>query len=94
MPRKAVVADQCRSYAPRAEHASTDDRFDAWHVPVQGVHVAQGGGGRRSVPRVIGTADGSRKLMAISGAVRGGWINILITDLATVRALLDEYVPN
>ncbi|MFL4477387.1 hypothetical protein ACIPUB_03795 [Paeniglutamicibacter sp. ORCA_105] len=32
--------------------------------------------------------------MAISGAVRGGWINILITDLAMVRALLDEYVPN
>lgn len=46
----------------------------------------------RSVPRIIGIAGGSRKLKAISGAVRGGWINILITDLGTARAMLSETV--
>jgi DNA-binding transcriptional regulator LsrR (DeoR family) len=35
-------------------------------------------------------AGGARKFAAIRGAVRGGWINILITDRATaVRLLLD-----
>ncbi|MFL4475059.1 sugar-binding domain-containing protein [Paeniglutamicibacter sp. MACA_103] len=42
----------------------------------------------------MGIAGGSLKFKAISGAVRGGWINILITDLATNRALLDKDVPN
>lgn len=47
----------------------------------------------RAVPRVIGIAGGARKLKAIRGAVRGGWITVLITDLATARALLDEPAP-
>lgn len=44
----------------------------------------------RKVPRVIGIAGGARKLKAIRGAVLGGWINILITDLDTARALLER----
>ena len=42
---------------------------------------------------MIGIAGGARKLRAIRGAVRGGWINVLITDLATARALLEEPAP-
>lgn len=44
----------------------------------------------RAVPRVIGVAGGARKLKAIRGAMRGGWINILITDLITAQRLLSE----
>ncbi|WP_309066071.1 sugar-binding transcriptional regulator [Microbacterium sp.] len=47
----------------------------------------------RAVPRVIGIAGGPRKLKAIRGAVLGGWINTLITDLATARALLADDDP-
>jgi DNA-binding transcriptional regulator LsrR (DeoR family) len=41
----------------------------------------------RSVPRSIGIAGGQRKYHAILGALRGGWINVLITDRATAEQL-------
>ena len=44
----------------------------------------------RRVSRVVGVAGGSRKVRAILGALRGRWINVLITDCDTARALLDE----
>jgi DNA-binding transcriptional regulator LsrR (DeoR family) len=39
------------------------------------------------VGRVIGVAGGSRKYAAILGALRGHWINILITDHFTAKRL-------
>jgi DNA-binding transcriptional regulator LsrR (DeoR family) len=42
----------------------------------------------KAVPRRIGVAGGAEKLTAIAGAVKGGWINILITDLETAQHLL------
>lgn len=44
----------------------------------------------RAVPRVIAVAGGARKLKAIRGAVLGGWVNILITDLNTAQSLLED----
>ena len=44
----------------------------------------------RRVPRVVGIAGGSRKLRAILAALRGNWINVLITDSETARVLLKE----
>lgn len=41
------------------------------------------------VPRRIGVAGGSGKHSAIRAAVLGGWVNVLVTDVATARALLD-----
>ena len=43
----------------------------------------------RRVPRRIGVAGGSRKWGAVAAAVRGGWVNVLVTDYATARHLLD-----
>ncbi len=43
----------------------------------------------RAVPRKIGIAGGERKLEAIRGAASGGWIDVLITDLATACRLVD-----
>ncbi len=40
--------------------------------------------------RSVGVAGGERKYQAIRGAVRGGWINVLITDVATAERLLFE----
>jgi DNA-binding transcriptional regulator LsrR (DeoR family) len=40
-----------------------------------------------AVPRRIGVAGGARKFSAIRAALLGGWVNILITDLAMAQRL-------
>ncbi|GAB2621518.1 DNA-binding transcriptional regulator [Paractinoplanes abujensis] len=40
------------------------------------------------VPRRVAVAGGLRKSNAIRAAVRGGWVNVLITDLQVARSLL------
>lgn len=45
----------------------------------------------KAVPRRIGVAGGSEKLTAIAAAVKGGWINTLITDLNTAQYLLQDH---
>jgi len=42
----------------------------------------------KAVGRCIAVAGGARKAAAIRAALRGGWVNTLITDLATAEALL------
>jgi DNA-binding transcriptional regulator LsrR (DeoR family) len=42
----------------------------------------------RRVGRSVGVAGGPRKTAAIRGALRGGWINCLITDVRTAERLL------
>lgn len=44
----------------------------------------------RAVGRRLGVAGGLDKVAAIRGAVRGGWINTLITDVEVARSLLSE----
>jgi len=44
----------------------------------------------KEVDRAIGIAGGSRKFAAIRGALRGGLINILITDSCTAGRLIKE----
>src|SRR5262249_52948885 len=44
----------------------------------------------RKAHRVVGVAGGRRKLRAILAALRGGWINVLITDQRTAASLLGE----
>ncbi len=42
----------------------------------------------RSIEHVIGVAGGPKKVRAVRGALRAGFINSLITDMATARAVL------
>jgi DNA-binding transcriptional regulator LsrR (DeoR family) len=42
----------------------------------------------RRVDRSIGVAGGERKFSAIQGAIRGGWVNVLVTDHQTARRLV------
>ena len=44
----------------------------------------------RRVPRRVAVAGGGRKYSAILAALRGGWVNVLITDLGTARRLVDD----
>jgi DNA-binding transcriptional regulator LsrR (DeoR family) len=41
----------------------------------------------KSIPMVVGIACGKRKRQAILGALRGGWIKVLITDQFTAESL-------
>jgi DNA-binding transcriptional regulator LsrR (DeoR family) len=41
----------------------------------------------KQVPRRVGVAGGSSKYRAIRAALRGGWVNVLVTDLDTARGL-------
>jgi DNA-binding transcriptional regulator LsrR (DeoR family) len=66
--------------------------FDTWgnHIPttfesrVLSIQLAE----FFKIPRRIGIANGVHKVSAIKGAMQGGWINVLITDLTTARAIL------
>lgn len=42
------------------------------------------------VNRAVGVAGGSRKYIGILGALRGGWINLLVTDHFTAERLAKE----
>jgi DNA-binding transcriptional regulator LsrR (DeoR family) len=42
------------------------------------------------VARSVGVAGGKRKFAAVLGALRGRWINVLITDRRMAERLLKE----
>ena len=52
----------------------------AWSASTRNVY--------RRIPRRIGLAGGERKHAAIRAAIAGYWVNVLVTDLSTARALL------
>ena len=44
----------------------------------------------KKAKRVVGIAGGVRKIPAILAALRGGWINVLLTDRLTAEKLLSD----
>lgn len=80
--RAKVVGDICLRF------------FDEWGQPVPstldervlGITAAQ----LRRVSRRVAAAGGQRKYAAIRAALRGGWLNVLITDLGVARRLVEE----
>ncbi len=80
-----AVGDVClRYYDANGEFVETE--LDGRVVGISGADL-------RGVPRKIGIAGGARKFEAIRGAARGGWIDVLITDVATARRLIAEPRP-
>jgi len=43
----------------------------------------------RAIPNVVGVAGGMKKLAAIRGALRGGYLDVLVTNEEVARALLE-----
>ncbi|MNR58489.1 Deoxyribonucleoside regulator [compost metagenome] len=43
----------------------------------------------RRIPNVIATASGMDKVPAICSVLRGKWVNVLVTDMATAKAVLE-----
>jgi DNA-binding transcriptional regulator LsrR (DeoR family) len=46
----------------------------------------------QAIPRRVGVAGGERKHDAILGALRGGWLNVLVTDVDTAARLAEAPV--
>jgi DNA-binding transcriptional regulator LsrR (DeoR family) len=67
--------------------------FDARGRPVKGAHdervIGMGLEGVRQVQRSVAVCGGKRKFAAILGAVRGKWINTLVTDQQTAARLVN-----
>ena len=85
LTRLGAVGDICFRY------------FDAQGVPIKsplmqrviGIEPAT----LKSVERVVGVAGGKKKYQAILGALRGGWVDVLITDRRTAEMLVAEGEP-
>jgi DNA-binding transcriptional regulator LsrR (DeoR family) len=80
--RRGAVGDVCLRFFDAAGRpvASEVDRR------VIGITLEQ----LRAVDRSVGVAGGERKYAAIRGAVRGAWVNVLVTDHLTAARLVDE----
>ena len=73
-----AVGDVClRFFNDSGAHVRTlDDRV-----------VGIGAAALRAVPRRVGVAGGLRKVSAIEAALRGGWVNVLVTDYEVATRL-------
>jgi DNA-binding transcriptional regulator LsrR (DeoR family) len=84
--------DVLRSYGAVGDVVLKFVDIDGNHVSsdldsrVVGINVAA----FRAVPRRVGVAGGPEKFDAIRAMLRGGWINVLITDEVTAHGLLDD----
>ncbi|MFJ8751980.1 sugar-binding transcriptional regulator [Streptomyces sp. NPDC102441] len=75
-----AVGDVCARYFD-AEGEPVDAPFNDRLIAIEPDDL-------RAVERRIGVAGGKDKVEAIRGAVRGGWVNILITDADVARDVL------
>jgi DNA-binding transcriptional regulator LsrR (DeoR family) len=82
LSRLGAVGDICFRY------------FDSQGVPIKSALMQRVIGidptMLRAVGRVIGIAGGKRKLQAILAALRGDWIDVLISDRRTAEGLITE----
>lgn len=78
---KNAIGDICLQYFNAQGQSIATPLADR----VIGIKLAQ----LKRVKHVIGIAGGKRKVEAIRGALNGRWINILITDRATAKAVLE-----
>lgn len=77
-----AVGDICMRFFDGAGNPITNSTSDK----VIGIELEQ----LRKVRRCVGVAGGARKVAAIRGAMRGGYINVLVTDINTAKALLES----
>jgi DNA-binding transcriptional regulator LsrR (DeoR family) len=79
---KGAVGDIClRFFDAEGKQVSTQ-----LHDRVIGIELEA----LKSAKRVVGVAGGPRKEEAIRAALRGRWVNVLITDKASAENLLKE----
>jgi DNA-binding transcriptional regulator LsrR (DeoR family) len=81
LKRQGAVGDICFRFFDKDGELVTSPLMDR----VIGIEPAS----LKRIHRVVGVAGGSRKVEAILAALRGKWINVLITDKRTAEGLLN-----
>ena len=79
--RRGAVGDVCFRYFD-ADGKPVASKFDRRVIGITADELVL-------VPRRIGVAGGARKFEAIRAALRGGWVNVLITDLDMASRLAE-----
>ena len=79
---KGAVGDLCLQFFDKDGNA---EQFDFYNERVAAMRLED----IRRIPSKIGIAGGERKVEAVIGAIRGGYINILITDIECARQLCE-----
>ncbi|MFD3488633.1 sugar-binding transcriptional regulator [Streptomyces sp. NPDC058665] len=82
LKKLGAVGDVCARYFD-ADGNSVDAPFNDRLIGIEPDQL-------RAVERRIAVAGGMDKVAAIRGAVRGRWINILVTDVDVARELLND----
>jgi len=81
LAQRGAVGDICLHYFD----AQGEPVLSAEEDPVIGMELAQ----VRRCPQVVALAGGQEKAHAIRGALRGGYVNVLIVDYPTARLLVE-----
>lgn len=81
MRQKNVVGDVCMQFF---DINGSTEAFEADNCVI-GVDIKK----LRRVPHSIGVASGPEKAQAIQGAIKGGFINVLVTDVECGKRLLE-----
>ncbi|AFA47571.1 sugar-binding transcriptional regulator [Acetobacterium woodii] len=85
MRRKKVVGDVCMQFF---DINGSTEPFEADNCVI-GIDIKK----LRRVPHSIGVASGREKSAAIQGAIKGGYINVLVTDVECGKKLLEIDEP-
>jgi DNA-binding transcriptional regulator LsrR (DeoR family) len=80
---KGAIGDMCLQFYDKDGNT---DQYSFYNDRVAAMRL----GDIRRMPRKIGIAGGMRKLDAVIGAIRGGYINILITDTELAKGLIER----
>lgn len=81
LAQRGAVGDICLHYFDAQGEPVLSPEED----PVIGMELAQ----VRNCPQVVALAGGKEKAHAIRGALRGGYVNVLIVDYPTARLLVE-----
>jgi DNA-binding transcriptional regulator LsrR (DeoR family) len=79
---KGAIGDMCLQFYDKDGNT---DQYSFYNDRVAAMRL----GDIRRIPSKIGIAGGTRKVDAVIGAIRGGYINILITDTECAKRLIE-----
>ncbi len=79
---RGAVGDMCLQFYDKDGNT---DQYSFYNDRVAAMRLAD----VRRIPSKIGIAGGARKVDAVIGAIRGGFINILITDTECAKRLIE-----
>lgn len=80
--KKGAVGDVALQYFN--VHGETKD-FEEFNERVAGMPLEE----IKNVPRRVGISGGRQKVEAVMGAIQGGFVNILITDVDCAEGLIE-----